>query len=64
MISSTQSGGQTWMESGPASRDLRCLSVLVLDLGPLPDNLAAMVLDKLGMGGGGGTVVCLKMGHF
>lgn len=57
MISSTQSGGHTWMESGSASRDLRCRSALALArLGPLPETLAAIVLDRLGMGGGGGTV--------
>ena len=44
------------MESGSASRDLRWRSALVLDLSPLPETLAAMVLDRLGMGGGGGTV--------
>ena len=44
------------MESGSASRDLRCRSALALDLSPLLDPLAAMVLDRLGMGGGGGTV--------
>ena len=47
------------MESGPASRDLRCLSALELDLRPLPETRAAIVLDRLGMGGGGG-MVCLK----
>ena len=56
LISSTQSGGHTWIESGSASRDLRCRSALALDLSPLLETLAAMVLDRLGMGGGGGTL--------
>ena len=44
------------MESGSA-RDLLCRSALALvRLGPLPETLAAIVLDRLGMGGGGGTV--------
>ena len=44
------------MESGSASSDLRCSSALALDLSPLLETLAAMVRDRLGMGGGGGTV--------